>query len=101
MDQLRDDDILLGAEIGEEVVELIDEAQRIAAEAGAPVIVEPGGFLALDRDRAFEAAFEQPDRLEQGRLSRARRARAGRRFPRRPTSRSTPRSTSIVTNRPA
>ena len=55
------------------MVELVDEAEQVAAQAGAAVVVELGGFLAGEPDRAFEPAFEQPDRLEQGRLARARR----------------------------
>ena len=72
-DHLRQHDILARVEIGQQVVELVDEAQGVAAQRGAPVIVEARGFLAGDTDRAFEPAFEQPDRLEQGRLARPRR----------------------------
>ena len=34
VDQLRDDDILDGGEVGKEMVELIDEAEAVAPEAG-------------------------------------------------------------------
>ena len=71
VDQLRDDHILGGAEIGQQMVELVDEAQCLAADAGAGAIGQIGRFFAFDADRAFEPALEQPDRLEQGRLARA------------------------------
>ena len=73
-DQLGNDDVLRRREIRQQMMELVDEAQRVAAQPGAAVIVEAGRFLAMDADRAFEAAFEETDRLEQGRLARARRA---------------------------
>ena len=72
-DQLRQQDILGGVEIGQQMVELIDKAEHVAAKIGALVIVEARGFLAADQDRAFEPALEQPDRLEQRRLARSRR----------------------------
>ena len=55
------------------MVELVDEAEQVAAQPRAAVVVELGGFLAADPDRALEPALEQADRLEQGRLARARR----------------------------
>src|SRR4029079_2388270 len=67
---LRKDDILDCVELGQQVVELVDEAEQVAAEARAALVVEFGGFLALEADRALETAFEQADRLEQGRLAR-------------------------------
>jgi len=75
VDKLGQHDILGRVEIGEEMMELIDEAESIAAQAGAAVIVEPRGFLADDADRAFEAAFQKPHRLEQGRFAGARGAK--------------------------
>ena len=71
MDQLRQDDVLGGVEIGQQMVELIDEAEGIAAHPGAAVIVERRGFDPPMRIDPAEAAFEQADRLEQGRLARA------------------------------
>src|SRR6185369_3105928 len=73
-DELGDDDILGGAEIGKQVMELIDEAQCVAADAGAVRVGELGRLFAVDPDRALESALEQPDRLQQGRLARAGRA---------------------------
>src|SRR5687768_9692369 len=54
-------------------MELIDEAQRLAPKLGARVIVELRSFAPREADRALEPAFEQPDRLQQGRLARPRR----------------------------
>src|SRR4051794_15653314 len=73
MDELRKHDILDRIELGEQVVELVDEPEQVAAQARAAVVVELGGFLTLEPDRAFEAAFEKADRLEHRRLARARR----------------------------
>src|SRR3712207_2588755 len=55
-------------------MELVDETQHVPTQARATVIVQACGFLAIDADRSFEAAFEQSDRLQHGRLARARRA---------------------------
>ena len=71
MDDLRHDHILGGVEIGQQMVELIDEAQRIAAQLRAAFVVEARGLASGEPDRAFESALEEPDRLEQGGLARA------------------------------
>ena len=71
-DQLRDDHILDRGEIGEQMVELVDEAEPLAPRPRAAGLVEIGGLLAPDPDRALEAALEQPHRLQQGGLARAR-----------------------------
>ena len=86
-------------EVGQQVMELVDEAERVAAQARcgrhrrASAASSPG-----DPDRALEAALEQADRLQQGRLARARRAEQRDDLARLRPSRSTPRSTSIVTS---
>ena len=72
VDELRQDDVLGRVEIGQQMVELVDEAEPVAADRGAPGGVELRRFLAGDADRALEPALEQADRLEQGRLARAR-----------------------------
>ncbi len=75
VDQLRQHDILDRVEIGQQMVELIDEAEPVAARPRCGRAVEQlRGFLAGDADRAVEPALEQADRLQQGRLARARRA---------------------------
>jgi hypothetical protein len=40
------------------VVELVDEAERIATQRSAAFVVERGRFPARDADRAFESALE-------------------------------------------
>src|SRR5690606_7763435 len=65
-----DDDILECVEIGEQVVKLVDEAERVAPCRGALGIVEPARLAPPDPDRALEAALEQADRLQQGGLAR-------------------------------
>ena len=44
VDQLRQDDILARVEVGQQMVELIDEAQCVAAHPGAAIIVERRGL---------------------------------------------------------
>ena len=72
VDELGQHDVLERVEIGQQVVELVHEAQRFAPQPRAALVVEAGRFLARDPDRALEAAFEQAHRLEQRRLARAR-----------------------------
>ncbi len=55
--QLRDDDVLERGEIGEEMMELVDEAQCVPAHPGSVAVAKLRHFLAGDPDRAFEAAF--------------------------------------------
>src|SRR6185295_359008 len=69
--ELRDDHILQRAELRQQVMELIDEAEQVAAQAGSAVVVELCGFLPLELDRPGEAPFKQSDGLEQGRFARA------------------------------
>ena len=45
------------------MVELVDEAQMLAAQRRARVPGEVLGLAASDGDRAFETAFQQADRL--------------------------------------
>ena len=47
--KLRKDDILDRVELGQQVVELVDEAEQVAAKARAALVVELGRFLALRR----------------------------------------------------
>src|SRR5687768_9811925 len=77
MNDLRQQHILQRVEVREQMVELIDEPERIAAERGAAVIVQRRRFPTRDPDRAFKPSLEQPDRLQEGRLARARRAEEG------------------------
>src|SRR5262245_18998891 len=74
MDDLRQENILKRVEVGKQMVELINETERVTAQGGAAVIVERRGFLAGDADRALEPAFEQADGLQKRRLARAGRA---------------------------
>jgi len=74
MHQLRQHDILDRVELRQEMMELVDEAQEVAAEARAAIVVEVGSLFTAQPDRPFEASFEQTDRLEKRRFSRARRA---------------------------
>ena len=76
-DQLRQDDVLGRAEVGQQMVELVDEAELVAPHRGPGVGVERFDPLPVDCDRAAEPAFEQPDRLEHGRLARSARSEQG------------------------
>ena len=72
--QLRKDDILHRVELRKQMVKLVDEAEQLAPEPGAPLVVQLRCFLALQSDGPLKSAFEQADGLKQRRLSRARRA---------------------------
>ena len=72
-DKLGQDDILARIEIGEQVMELIDEAEMIAAQHGARARVRFFRRMTPNNDLAAEAPLEQADRLEQRRLARSRR----------------------------
>src|SRR5947209_362143 len=52
-------------------MKLVDEAEQLPADAGAPLVIEPGRLFAREADRALEPALEQADGLEQGRLTGA------------------------------
>ena len=71
---MRQDDIFQRGEIGEEVVELVDEAELFAAHCRAAFVGQCFSGHAIDRDMPFEAAFEQADGLQQRRFTRAGRA---------------------------
>src|SRR5206468_3625953 len=70
--QLRKHNIFGRVELRKQMMELIDETEEVAPEPRPVVIVQLGGLLTLQPDRALEPAFEQADRLKQGRLTRAR-----------------------------
>jgi len=50
VDQLRKHHILDRIELGQQVMELVDEPEKVSAEARAAVIVELGSFLAVQSD---------------------------------------------------
>ena len=83
VDQLRQNDVLDRVEIGQQMVELVDEAKAVTAHERAAMRVELRGFGARDADRSLEPAFEQTDRLQQRRFARSRRAEQRDDFPRR------------------
>ena len=68
-DHLGQHDIFGRIEIRQQVVELVDEAQRVAPQPRASVIIQLRGFLARDADRPFEPALQQAGRLQQRRLA--------------------------------
>ena len=51
------------------MVKLIDEAQRVPAQARPSIIIQTCGLFAVDTDRAVKTALLQPDRLQQRRLA--------------------------------
>jgi hypothetical protein len=71
--QLRQDHVFQRIEIGQQVMELVDEAQVFAAQHGTGMRIRLLGRVAGYQDLPAEPAFEQPDRLQQCRLSRSRR----------------------------
>src|SRR3954452_6116112 len=66
--QLRQDDVLDRVELREQVVELVDEAEKLAPEACAAFIVQARRLFSRETDGAFEAALEQADGLKQRRF---------------------------------
>ncbi len=76
-DQLRQDHVFQRIEIGQQVMELIDEANVFAAQGGAPAGRLIGRFDPGNPDGTAKAAFEQADRLQHGRLAGAGRAEQG------------------------
>jgi hypothetical protein len=58
VDELRQDDVLDSVEFRQEVMELVDEAQEIAANPGSAIVVEVRSFLAVQPDRTFKPALE-------------------------------------------
>src|SRR6185295_18604843 len=72
VNKMRQCDILDRREIGQQMMELIDEAEPVPAQTGAAIVIELRGFLPVNADRSFEPPLEQPDRLEQRRFARPR-----------------------------
>ena len=65
-------DVFQAGERGQEVEELEDEADFVAAEAGEIVIGEGGDGLAVDADLARGGAVQAADEIEEGGLAGAR-----------------------------
>ena len=70
----RQEDVLARVEDRQQVEELKDEADVVAAQLGELAVVEPGEVDAVDHDRARGRAVEAGEDVHQGRLARARRA---------------------------
>ena len=69
---LRQGDILQRREFRQQVVELVDEADAFAPEAGAVAVAEPAGLGAADQDRARIRRVEEARHVQEGRLAGAR-----------------------------
>src|SRR5215211_7400002 len=70
--ELRKDHVLRRIELRQQVMELVDEAEKLPPQAGTALVIELARFLACEADRTLEATLEQTDRLQQGRLARSR-----------------------------
>ena len=70
----RQEDVLARVEDRQQVEELEDEADVVAAQLGELAVVEPGEVDAVDHDRARGRAVEAGEDVHQRRLARARRA---------------------------
>src|SRR4029079_13442484 len=70
-------DVLPGGEGGDQVVELEDVAQAVAAEVGELVVGEPRDLDAVDPDGAARGDVDAADEVEQRGLPAARRAHDG------------------------
>ena len=78
-DHLRQHDILQRGELAEQMMELIDEADRVAADRGARRVGQRAGVAALDKDRAAVRLLQQSREMQQRRFAGARTARPERR----------------------
>ena len=76
-DHLRDHDVFERRELRQQVMELVDKAERRAAQQRAALVVEAAAFLAGDADFAGARPLQQPGKVEQRRFSRARRPEIG------------------------
>src|SRR5215212_755142 len=68
-DELRHDDVLERREFRQEMVELVDEAELLAPQRGAPGVAHAGGRAAADEDLAPVRLLEQPRHMQQRRLA--------------------------------
>ncbi len=80
-DHLRQHHVLLRRELGQQMVELVDEADLDAADAGALGIGQPGRRLAADIDLARVLVLQQAGDVQQRRLAGAGRRDEGDRLP--------------------
>src|ERR1700710_3007763 len=68
-DHLRQHDVLQRAELGQQMMELVDEAYRVPPDGGADGIGQPAGIASLDQYRAAVGAVEQPRYMQQRRFT--------------------------------
>ena len=80
-DQRREEHVLLGGQRGEQVEELEDEADLVAAQPGQPAVAEPVVALAAEQDVAGAGGIERPEEVEQRALPGARRPHDGDHLP--------------------
>ncbi len=72
-DRERQHQVLLGGEHRQQVEELEDEAELLAAQLGQLAVVEAGDLLAVEQDGAGGRLVEAGEDVHQGRLAGARR----------------------------
>ena len=65
-DHLRQHDVFQRGELRQQMVELVDEADGVAADGGAGGVGQAAGIAALDEDRAAVRAVEQAGDMQQG-----------------------------------
>ena len=65
-DHLGEDDVLQRGELAQQMVELVDEADGVAADGGARRVGEGAGVAAVDQDGAGVGAFQQAGEVQQG-----------------------------------
>src|SRR5437868_14089170 len=70
--QLRQHDVLDRIELRKQMVELIDEAEQLAPQPRAALVVEARRLFSAEPDRPFKPALDQTHRLQQSRLARSR-----------------------------
>jgi hypothetical protein len=72
-DHLRDHHVFERREFGQQMVELVDEAERRAAQYSAPLIGKTAAFLAGDPHLAGSGPLQEPSQVQQRRFARPRR----------------------------
>src|SRR5690349_9456820 len=71
-DAWRHGDVLEGGEFRQQMMELVDEAERLTADFGAAALGQMRGGLAIDEDLTRGRLFEQARDVEQRGFARTR-----------------------------
>ena len=73
-DHLRQHHVFQRRKLGQQVMELVNEAERPPAQQGAMLVGQVAAIAPLDQDGAAIGPLQQPSDMQQGRFAGARRA---------------------------